>query len=142
MPVAMLLDVTSPAATEIRIYPMTTTRRRIEIVSSPRVGIRRMLKDAAPFPDAGERGEKAAAVVTTLVAPSMLDQARETAPSRAWWMRNDAMWPTVLSGVARFRPWIDVRNSEIGTAILDEECSDHGASVYGTSVVEYGRNNG
>src|SRR5580700_3153929 len=106
----------------------------------PGVAAPRVLQDSAPAPYSGQGSFEATAVVTLLLALSgQLDGQRlaepHLAPALAWGMSHDRRRPWIGAGVTIFIPRIDVRQSEIAAASLDEQCSDHGFTWSGRETV-------
>lgn len=80
------------------------TRRRHKVVGRPRVGVCRMLQDAAPLANACKSRGKAASIVAYLVAISLRVDRRELAPRGARRMRHDCMGTLVEACVSRLVP--------------------------------------
>ncbi len=71
--------------------------------------------------DHSERRREAPAVVAFLVSVPMLNEARELAPSRAWWMGDNGKGTRVLSRVARSVPRLDAGEGRVGAVRLNEK---------------------
>lgn len=83
-----------------------------------------MLEDAAPCPHGCECRLEAAAILSALVAPALLDEASEPAPASARRMRHDRPRPGVQARVPLVVPWVDVWEVPVATAALDVERGD------------------
>lgn len=84
-----------------------------------------MFEHATESPHVGERGLEATPVKAATMAPSRLDESRETAPSRARRMRYDRMRAVVVACIARLIPWIDVAQIEVRSVRVNEERGNH-----------------
>lgn len=132
VPVPRLLDVAGPSVVPVEPVSASPTAARWwgqEPVRWPRVRVSRVLEDAAPLADRGERGSEGAAVVAPHIPVSSLDESRERAPSSAWRVRNDRVRAGVEAGVTGLVPDVDVGEARVGSARVDVQSGDHRASL-------------
>ncbi len=126
MSVEPLLHAACPSAAIIRDTPSSGARRPVQPESAPGVRGLGVLEHAAKSAHGLECRGEAAAVVAKNLADADHGAAEPVAsPPGTWRVCDDGVWPRVESGISRFIPGIDSRESKVHPPPLYVERGNH-----------------